>query len=121
VGLTVMVPGACLFTCDPIPPDISTVGLVVITNSGRSTAYLEGCADPVPTLQEQQDVGGKWVQIGPPPCPIPPMAIPIAASATIRVNAEFAPGTRRLLVTVAASPDFVNSATASSASFLVPQ
>jgi hypothetical protein len=121
VGLAVTVPGSCLVTCDPIPPDIRTVGLVVISNSGTATAYLQACADPVPTLEEQQDVGGTWVHVGPSPCPIPPMAIPLAPGAVIRVNHLFAPGTRRLRVTVAASADFVNAAAASSASFLVVQ
>jgi len=119
--MTVTVPGPCLFTCDPISAAIHTVGLVVITNSGTTTAYLRGCADPVPTLEEQKDVDGRWVDVGPPPCPIAPLAIPIASGATIRVNDLFAAGTRRLRVTVATSPDFAHAATASSASFLVPQ
>jgi hypothetical protein len=104
VVMSVVVPGSCVATCDPIPNGPTHLGLVTLRNTGTGTAYLQNCGSSV-QLSEQVFEGGQWVNVGPAAqCAISPtVATVLAPGDSIRVNWWFDTGRRRVLGSVAAA------------------
>jgi hypothetical protein len=119
VVINVQAPGQCLVGgCDP--PNIGlTLALISVVNTGSATAYLRACGQYV-AINEQQFTGGEWVFVGPAiTCPVTPGPIVLAAGDSLRVNQYFAPGTRRIVIGVAASSSLSDEAPDNSAPFVV--
>ncbi|HEV8497278.1 MAG TPA: hypothetical protein VGQ56_10470 [Gemmatimonadaceae bacterium] len=120
VAITVDVPGVCIVGgCDPVSAAVHTLGLIRVRNVGTTTAFVHACG-PRPAFVDQQLVGGAWVNVGPAAsCTFPSTPIPVAAGDSLRFNAFYASGTRRVGVGVADNASLSGEEFAASAAFVI--
>jgi hypothetical protein len=120
VSIAVDVPGVCIVGgCDPVSAEVHTLALIRIQNLGATTAFLRACGTQ-PALEEQQFVGGSWVSVGPAiSCPLPSTPIPLAAGDSLRLNAFYAKGTRRVVMSVGGNASLSDEVLATSGAFVI--
>src|SRR5690242_17754124 len=63
--VSVAIPGPCLVGgCDPVSTEFNHLGLITLTNTGTQKVFVPLCG-PLPAMDTQQFVDGKWVNVGP--------------------------------------------------------
>lgn len=120
VEMKLAVPGKCIAGgCDPASPSATALGLLTVTNTGSTDAFLRACGDG-PAISEQVFNGSTWVNVGPAvECAFPSTPIRIAAGQTLEFNWWFAAGTRRLVEAAGEKADLSDAAIAASNSVFV--
>jgi hypothetical protein len=120
VAITVDVPGVCILGgCDPVSAEVHTLTLIRIRNLGPATAFLHACGTQ-PAFVEQQLVRGAWENVGPAAsCAFPSTPIPVAAGDSLRFNAFYASGTRRIGIGIADNPSLSGEEFGASPAFVI--
>jgi hypothetical protein len=113
--VSIAVPGRCIFTCDPISPQLNHLGLVTLTNTATTKVFFRECGG-APAIGEQQFVNGQWINVGPAvTCAVGPLSAVIQPHDSVQFNMWFGAGTWRLTLGAAADSALATEALSTSA------
>lgn len=118
--VSLAIPGRCLVGgCDPANSESNHLGLITLSNTGSEKVFVPLCG-PLPAMDTQQFVKGKWVNVGPAvSCVAGPPSMVIAPHDSLRFNRFFAIGVWRLGVGASTDTTLVNEALSTSAAVVV--